>query len=46
MRIGWKTSMNAGHTLEELIEILDQSDLREKYELKADLFDLLVSNKI
>lgn len=45
MRIGWKTSINAGYTPEELTEILDQSDLKGKYELKADIFDLLVYNK-
>ncbi len=44
MRIGWKTSINAGYTPEELTEILDQSDLKGKYELKADLFDLIVFN--
>ena len=37
--------MNAEYTLEELIEILNHSDLRKKYEMKADLLDLLVSNK-
>ncbi len=46
MRIGWKTSINAGYTPEELTEILDQSNLKEKYELKADLFDILIYNKI
>lgn len=45
MRIGWKTSISAGYTPEELMEILDQSDLQGKYELKADLFDVLIYNK-
>ncbi|MFX1566868.1 MAG: class I SAM-dependent methyltransferase [Promethearchaeota archaeon] len=45
MRIGWKTSINAGYTPKELTQILDQSNLKNNYELKTDLFDIKVYNK-
>lgn len=44
MKIGWKTSIMAGYTLDELKIILDQSDLKDKYELKLGLFDFLIHN--
>ncbi len=45
MRLGWKTSIMAGYIPEELKSILDQSKVRNKYEIKTDLFDLIVKNK-
>ena len=41
----WKTSINAGYTPEEINEILDNTDLKDKYEVKPNLFDLLIFNK-
>ena len=38
MRIGWKTSINAGYTPKELTQLLNQSNLENKYELKSHLF--------
>lgn len=45
MRIGWKTSIMAGYIPEEICEILDKTNLKDKYEIKVDLFDLLIHNK-
>jgi ubiquinone/menaquinone biosynthesis C-methylase UbiE len=42
----WKTSIQAGYTPDEITEILNDTKLKEKYEIKADLFDLLITNKI
>ncbi len=41
----WKTSIMAGYTPEEIRNILDQTDLKNKYEIKKDIFDLLITNK-
>jgi ubiquinone/menaquinone biosynthesis C-methylase UbiE len=41
----WKTSILAGYTPEELTQILNQTKLKNQYELKSDLFDLLIHNK-
>jgi len=41
----WKTSIMAGYTPRELKNILDHSKLKDKYEIKTDLFDLLVYSK-
>lgn len=41
----WKTSIMAGYTPDELREILDHSKLKDKYEIKTDLFDLLVYSR-
>jgi len=38
----WKTSIMAGYTPDELKEILDHSKLKDEYEIKTDLFDLIV----
>ena len=41
----WKTSIMARYTPEEIRDILDQTDLKNKYEIKTDIFDLLIVNK-
>lgn len=41
----WKTSIMAGYTPEEIRDILDQTDLKSKYEIKLDLFDIIITNK-
>ncbi len=41
----WKTSIMAGYTPEELNQILNQTKLKNRYELKTDLFDLIIHNK-
>ena len=41
----WKTSINAGYTPEEISEILDKTDLKNKYKVIPDLFDILIINK-
>jgi len=35
----------AGNTPSEVKEMLDQTDLKGKYEIKADLFDITIHNK-
>ncbi|MFX0073209.1 MAG: class I SAM-dependent methyltransferase [Candidatus Hermodarchaeota archaeon] len=46
MRKGWKTSIMAGYTPDEIKEILDKTNLKNKYEIKKDLFDLVIHNKL
>ncbi len=41
----WKTSILAGYTPEEIRTMLDQTDLKNKYAIKTDIFDLLIVNK-
>jgi len=41
----WKTSIMAGYTPIEVTKMLDQTNLKEKYALKTDLFDLIIINK-
>ena len=41
----WKTSIMAGYTESELKEILNQTDLKGKYDIKTDLFDITIYNK-
>jgi ubiquinone/menaquinone biosynthesis C-methylase UbiE len=45
MRLGWKTSIMAGYIPEELEGMMEQSNLRNNYQLKSDLFDLFVFNR-
>ncbi|MBN1214953.1 MAG: class I SAM-dependent methyltransferase [Candidatus Lokiarchaeota archaeon] len=45
IRYYWKTSIMAGYTHKEITEILDQSNLKNKYLVKTDLFDLIIHNK-
>ncbi len=42
----WKTSINAGYTPEEISEILDKTDLKNKYKVIPDLFEILIINKL
>ena len=42
----WKTSIMAGYTSEEIQEILNKTELKGKFEVIVDLFDLLIINKI
>lgn len=41
----WKTSIMAGYTPTEVQDILDQTDLKGKYEIKTDLFEITIHNK-
>ena len=41
----WKTSIIAGYTPSEVRDMLDQTDLKGRYEIKADLFDIVIHNK-
>jgi ubiquinone/menaquinone biosynthesis C-methylase UbiE len=41
----WKTSIMAGYTESEVREILDQTELSGKFEIKTDLFDIKIYNK-
>ena len=41
----WKTSIMAGYTPSEAQDMLDQSELCGKFEIKADLFDITICNK-
>jgi ubiquinone/menaquinone biosynthesis C-methylase UbiE len=41
----WKTSIMAAYTPDELKDLLDHSQLKDKYEIKTDLFDLLVYSR-
>jgi ubiquinone/menaquinone biosynthesis C-methylase UbiE len=41
----WKTSIMAGYTKKEIQEILEKTELKDKYQIKVDLFDLLIYNK-
>ncbi|MFW9988440.1 MAG: class I SAM-dependent methyltransferase [Candidatus Odinarchaeota archaeon] len=41
----WKTSIMAGYTASELKELLNQTDLKGKYNIKTELFDITVYNK-
>ena len=41
----WKTSIMAGYTPEELRQILNQTKLKNRYEIKSDLFDIIICNK-
>ena len=41
----WKTSIRAGYTPEEMMQILALTKLKNRYELKADLFDLIIKSK-
>ena len=41
----WKTSIMAGYTPSEIKEMLDKTDLRDKYEIKSDILDITIHNK-
>ena len=41
----WKTSIMASYTPEEARSLLNETDLRDMYEVNADLFDLMIQNK-
>lgn len=45
MRLGWKTSIMAGYIPEELVNILQHTELKNKYTLETDIFDIVVFNK-
>ncbi|MHA1150554.1 MAG: class I SAM-dependent methyltransferase [Promethearchaeota archaeon] len=45
MRKGWKTSILAGYTPEEISLILNGTKLKDKYEIKLDLFDLIIHSR-
>ena len=42
----WGTSIMAGYTPIEVNDMLDKTDLKGKYEIKADLFDIVIHNKL
>ncbi len=46
MSFYWGTSIRAGYTPEEVTKMLDQTNLKDKYEIRADLFDLVIHNKL
>lgn len=41
----WKTSIMAGYTPSELKEMLDNTDLKDKFEIKSDILDITIHNK-
>jgi ubiquinone/menaquinone biosynthesis C-methylase UbiE len=41
----WKTSIMASYTPQEIQEILDKTALKDKYDIKLDLFDIIIHNK-
>ena len=41
----WKTSIMAGYTPSEIKEILDQTNLRDKYKIKTDVLDITIYRK-
>ena len=43
MSFWWKSSIMASYTPEEARTLLDKTDLRDRYEVKADLFDLTIT---
>lgn len=46
MSFWWKSSINASYTPEEVRTMLDQTALKGKYEIKMDLFDITIHNKL
>jgi ubiquinone/menaquinone biosynthesis C-methylase UbiE len=42
----WKTSIMAGYTPYEVREMLDQTDLKDSYEIKIDPLDIIIYRKI
>ena len=42
----WKTSIMASYTPEEARTLLDGTDLKHRYEVKKDLFDLTITSKL
>lgn len=44
VRIGWKNSIMAGYTKEEIGEILDNTDLKGIYKIKEDMLNLIIHN--
>ncbi|MFX1498010.1 MAG: class I SAM-dependent methyltransferase [Promethearchaeota archaeon] len=44
LRIGWRNSIMASYTKEEIGEILDNTDLKGMYKLKADMQNLIIYN--
>ena len=42
----WKTSIMASYTPEEARDLLNKTDLKERYEVNADLFDLMICSKL
>ena len=42
MRYYWKTSIMAGYTPEEMRPILDQTGLKNRYEIRPGLFELTI----
>jgi len=45
MRYYWKTSIMAGYTPDEIQIILDQTSLKNQYEIRVGLFDLIIISK-
>jgi len=41
----WKSSIMASYTPNEIKHIVDQTDLKGKYVIKADLFDIMIHNQ-
>ena len=41
----WKTSIMASYTPEEARNLIDETDLRNRYDVSADLFDLTITSK-
>jgi len=41
----WKTSIMASYTPSELVKMLNQTNLKGRYEIIADLFDIIIHNK-
>jgi len=42
----WKSSIMASYTPGELIRLLNQTNLKGRFNIKADLFDIIVHNKL
>ncbi|NVM18546.1 MAG: hypothetical protein HWN80_12595 [Candidatus Lokiarchaeota archaeon] len=45
MRYYWETSMNAGYNPDKAENLLDASDLKNLYEIKTILFDIIIYYK-
>jgi ubiquinone/menaquinone biosynthesis C-methylase UbiE len=44
LSMGWKNSIMASYTKEEIAAILDTTDLKGRYEVKADMLNLIIHN--
>ena len=42
----WGTSIGAGYTAGEVRQMLDNTELKDKYEISVDLFDITIHNQL